>query len=138
MKNLHFNYWVASFLLCLVGCSEKTPTTYPVLVKVAYPDGTPVVNAQVVFRSSEFKISARGSTGKDGSCRLTTFTAGDGALLGQHQVIVAKPPLIGDPDDPYTGPLIANKFASLSTSGLEATVTNDEAQNIIALTVTRR
>ncbi len=133
--------WLAASVLLagFAGCgAERKPTTFPVVIKVAYPDKKPVPGAQVVLRSVEHNTSARGSTGDDGSCRVTTFAPEDGALLGRHMVIVAKPPLKGDPDDPYRGPQIADKFASFATSGLEVTVTEDESKNVFPITVTAR
>ncbi len=129
---------VACLVAGTVGCSERAPTTYPVTVKVAYPDKKPVVGAQVVLRSEEQNTMARGTTSADGSCRVTTMKPDDGAVLGRHMVIVAQPPLKGDPDVPYRGPQIANKFQSFATSGLEITVAEDESKNVFALTVTAR
>jgi hypothetical protein len=127
----------AGILLAASGCGESRPTTYPAVIKLSYPDGKPVVGAHVVLRNEEHKLSARGETGADGSCRLTTGD-GDGAVLGQHTVMVAKPPPKGDPDVPYTGPQIADKYQKLATSGLEITVTEDESKNVFPLTITAR
>jgi hypothetical protein len=120
------------------GCGPKQPKTYPVSITLTYPDKKPVVGAQVALRSEEHKTTARGATGSDGSCQVTTFNPNDGAVLGRNQVIVGKPPLIGDPDKPYTGPQIADKYSNFSTSGLEVDVTDDPSKNSFALTVTPR
>jgi hypothetical protein len=120
------------------GCAERSPKTYPVVLNVAYPDSKPVVGAQVVLRSDDGKSTARGEVGNDGSCQLTTTKPNDGAVLGHHMVMVAKPPLKGDPDVPYRGPQIADKFASFTTSGLEITVTEDASKNSFRITVTPR
>ena len=125
-------------LSATAGCKERKTATYPVVVKVAYADGTPVSDAQVVLMSAEQKTTARGSTGPDGTCSVTTFEPGDGAVLGRHTVIVAQPPRKGDPDAPYTGPRIASRFSSPETSGLEVTVTEDESKNVFPITVTDR
>lgn len=121
-----------------LGCGEKQPAIAPVVVTVTYPNKKPVVGAQVALRSDETKTTARGVTGSDGSSRLTTFTDGDGAALGRNTVVVAKPPLIGDPDKPYTGPMIADKYSNFATSGLEVEVTEDESKNSFLLTITPR
>lgn len=128
----------ATFCLGLLGCAEEQPKTYPVVVKVVYPDGKPVADAQVVAMSDGGKGSARCSTGPDGTCRLTTNKPEDGAVPGHHSVIVAQPALRGDPDVPYTGPKIADKFASVQTSGLEIDVSEDASKNEFTLTVTPR
>lgn len=122
----------------IVGCGERDAATYPVTIKVAYPDGKPIADAQVVLLSADQKTTARGATGADGSCSLTTFELNDGAVVGTHAVIVAQPAMRGDPDAPYTGPKIASKFSNVETSGLEVTVTEDESKNVFPLTVTDR
>jgi hypothetical protein len=127
-------------LVCVLavhgGCGKQTIKTYPVALKVTYADQKPVTGAQVILRSEEAKVSARGIVGSDGTCRLTTFKPDDGAVLGHHQVLVAKPPLQGDPDKPYSGPKIADKYSSFATSGLEVNVTPDAEKNTFDLKVT--
>jgi hypothetical protein len=133
---------VGSLLLascvCLGGCGERQPAVYPVTLTVSYPDKKPVVGAQVALVSEEHKTTARGSTGSDGTCRLTTFKPEDGAAPGPNKIIVAKPQLIGDPDKPYAGPQIADKYSSISTSGLEVVVTEDGTKNAFPVTITAR
>jgi hypothetical protein len=108
---------------------------YPVTLTVTYPDKKPVAGAQIALVSQEHKTTARGSTGADGTCRVTTYQAEDGAAPGPNKVIVAKPQLIGDPDKPYTGPQIADKYASAATSGLEVVVTDDGSNNSFPITI---
>lgn len=96
------------------------------------------MGAQVVLRNETTKTSSRGATGSDGSCQLTTYNPDDGALPGRNQVLIGKPPLIGDPDKPYTGPQIADKYASFDTSGLEITVPDDGSKSTFAITITAR
>ena len=124
--------------ICIAGCGTRQPAVYPVTLTVTYTDKKPVVGAQVALLSTEHKTMARGSTGSDGSCRLTTFESEDGAVAGPSKVIVAKPPLIGDPDKPYQGPQIADKFSSALTSGLEVVVTEDGSKNSFPITITPR
>lgn len=118
------------------GCKPKQPKAYPAIVKVMYPDKKPPVGAQVVLRSDEQNVSARGVVGADGSAPLSTYKDGDGAVLGHHEVLVAKPPLKGDPDKPYAGPLIADRYSNFATSGLSVTVTDDASKNVFDLTIT--
>ena len=120
----------------LVGCGERKPSVYPVTLTVTYPDKKPVAGAQIALLSEQHKTTARGSTGTDGTCRVTTYQSEDGAAPGPNKVIVAKPQLIGDPDKPYTGPQIADKYASAATSGLEVVVTDDESKNSFPITIT--
>lgn len=133
------NWLLVGIVLCgITGCGERKTATYPVVVKVAYPDGASIAGAQVVLMAADGKTTARGSSGADGSCTLTTFEPNDGAIAGTHSVLVAQPPQMGDPDVPYTGPKIASRFSSPETSGLEVTVTEDESKNVFPLTVTAR
>lgn len=129
---------IGSAICSLLGCGERKTATYPVVIKVAYPDGAPIAQAQVVLMAVDGKTTARGTTGADGSCNLTTFEPNDGAVAGTHSVIVAQPPQMGDPDVPYTGPRIANRFSSPETSDLKVTVTEDESKNVFPITVTAR
>jgi hypothetical protein len=121
-----------------IGCGENKPKLVPVTVTVTYPDKKPVAGAQVVFRSTDANASARGVTGEDGKCQLTTFQANDGAAPGRHVVLIAEPPLMGDPDVPQKGPKIADRFASSATSDLEAVVKDDGSENSFSFTVTQR
>lgn len=112
---------------------------YPVTVKVSFPDGQTLEGAIVAFQSvpnsdaaDESKsISAIGKVGADGTCQLTTYKRGDGAVAGQHRVTVAPPPMVQDPDE--TGrlrPLIHPRFLRSATSGLEVTVSADGPNKI--------
>lgn len=130
---------VVSLFVAHAGCGGETkPTLYPVTITVTYPDNKPVPGAQVVLRSTEHNTTSRGSTGADGTCQLTTLKPDDGASPGPHQVLIAEPPLIGDPDEPRPGPKIASRFASFTTSGLEVTVKDDGSPNAFPLQVTPR
>jgi len=88
-------------LLCgvgnLSGCSggatdkwtEGRPKTYNVNGTVTF-QGSPLAGATVVFRSAEHQVSASGVTNADGKFRLTTYEDNDGAVAGEHDVIVQK------------------------------------------------
>ena len=134
----HIAIALLSWLPLSIGCAESKPEVVPVTVTVTYPDKKPVVGAQVVFRSAEQNSSARGMTGEDGKCQLTTSEPNDGAPPGRHVVLIAEPPLMGDPDVPQKGPKIADRFASSASSGLEAVVKDDGSDNSFTFTVTQR
>jgi hypothetical protein len=79
-------------LFILSGCSSEPqrPPTYPVTGTVTLK-GRPLEGARVVFIStSPAGQPASGISDKDGLYRLTTFDAGDGALVGSYGVKVAK------------------------------------------------
>jgi len=80
-------------LLCgslLVGCGPRNPATFPVQGRVEFEDGSVAEIGSVEFRSmtGNERMTARGKIEKDGSFTLSTFELGDGALPGDHQVIV--------------------------------------------------
>jgi hypothetical protein len=81
----------ATFLFGCGGDASK-PKLGPVSGKVTY-NGQPVTKGLVSFvpssgPGSETGQSASGEIGPDGSYKLTTFESGDGAVLGQHKVLV--------------------------------------------------
>ncbi len=84
-------YWasVLLFAACLVsclGCGPNRPATAPVHGRVTY-NGRPVVAGTIVFQPTHGR-PAMGEIQPDGSYKLTTFDAGDGALLGKHTVTI--------------------------------------------------
>ena len=101
----------------------------------------------VTFHAKDGSRGAVGVTDANGNFQLTTFTAGDGAVAGEHQVSITKydQPKItpkGDGsvadtgDDPETPEergagrdadpksMLPAKYADPKTSGLTATVTD--------------
>ena len=122
------------------GCSSRRGVkTYPVTVEVSFPDGSTLEGAIVAFQSlsnpdageKRRSVSAIGKVGSDGTCQLTTYTRGDGAVAGRHRVTVAPPPMSGDPDE--TGrlrPKIHPRFLRSATSGLEVSVSADGPNKI--------
>jgi hypothetical protein len=132
----------AALLLALfAGCGRSGTPTYPAGGTVKYDDGSPLFAGSVSFRSldSADGPSARGDVQPDGSFELTTFTPGDGAVLGRHQAVVILPTQGGRPGFklPTPPPPIAPRFSSFETSGLEFTVTDDSEQNRFEIVVTK-
>jgi hypothetical protein len=123
----------------LAGCSSERPT-YPVEGKVVYPDGTPLDDCQIEFDliTSEPKerINARGMTAPDGTFQLSTFRKDDGAVAGEHRVIVIPPGV--DNADRFKGkalppPAIDPRFSRYDQSGLQFTVKPEK--NLIVIQV---
>lgn len=128
--------------LALVGClgcaGEPELATYPAVVKVSFPNGDPIPGAQVTLRSKDQpKVTAYGRADDQGVCRLATKGHGEGAILGDHQAVVAAPVGGGDLDDVQLTK-ISGRFANYSTSGLEFTVTENEADNQFEAVVTEK
>jgi len=110
--------------------------TQPVRGRV-FLDGCPVDGAYVVFQSApkEGQPSARADalTEADGSFVLSSYTAHDGAPVGEYQVtIVQRRPLFGEYGKP--GPnLLPAKYAKGETSGLRAEVKAGENEFVFEL-----
>ena len=77
---------VLSTLAFLVGCSsdERVATVHGTITL----DGKPVGEASITFMPQEGGRPAFGVSDADGTYELTTFTAGDGALIGKHLVSI--------------------------------------------------
>jgi hypothetical protein len=116
------------------GCGsgdEKTPTTLPVTGKVTYK-GEPVTKGTITFQPDDGR-PATGEIQPDGTYKLSTFADKDGAVPGHHKVMIvantADPTKIPGSSPGYVAPkdLVPKKYGSLSTSGLEKTVSKDTA-----------
>lgn len=123
----------AMVLSFVVGCGGG-PAVYPVSGTVKFPDGRPLAQGWVEFRPfhAEPTHSARGQIASDGRFQLTTFTPNDGALPGKHRVLLVPPEPTGAVEIGEGGAfpqVIDRRFRSFETSGLEFTVTQDEASN---------
>jgi hypothetical protein len=90
LSNSHIVQFLLIACFCLFcGCSG--PKLFPVNGNVTLEDGSPVVNATVVFTNSTTKTSASGTTSGDGSFQLTSLSPGDGAPPGSYRVTVHQP-----------------------------------------------
>ena len=138
-----------------VGCGSQDRTgsdpVYPVSDVVSYR-GKPVAQADVTFFNAEKNRSAFGKTNENGEFKLTTFSANDGAVEGQHVVTVVKiaqsaettpaapleseayvPPGIGQSTEPKPPKSdLPEKYADQATSGLTAAVKTD-GPNVVKL-----
>jgi hypothetical protein len=124
--------------LSAAGCEQRPagrPVTVPVNGVVRY-DGEVVAGATVSFQADAGGRSASGISDALGRYQLSTFSRGDGAVPGSYKVIVLKyAPATESSGDPGTyvppqGPepppkhLLPEKYAAVTTSGLEATVSS--------------
>lgn len=109
----------------LTGCGSGL---CPVEGQVLWKDGTPakeLAGSQVIFDLPEKQTSSRGTIQADGSFRLTTNKADDGALAGEYKVMiieVGRKPR-GGPDATELAPgIVDSRYADPSTTDLQATV----------------
>lgn len=139
--------WLSIACLLLAGCGGAAKPKVPVYKasgKVLF-NGQPVVGADVTFICAEANKSAFGRTNEEGIFKLTTYSANDGAVEGQHKVaIVQIPPseapkeLAPTDSDAYVPPeqdqstapvkvesVLPLKFGDANTSGLTAEVKKD-------------
>jgi len=113
----------------LVGCGPPGLATAPVRGKVTY-NGRPVPNGTVITRPEGDKPSATGEIKSDGSYELTTYSPGDGAVLGKHAVmIMAVEDSSGKlPEERSATPalIVPRKYTSFDASGLSIEVTQGQ------------
>jgi hypothetical protein len=107
------------------GCrGADSPRTYPVKGKVTY-NGKPVPNGTITFVSASGQ-AATGEIRPDGSYELKTFRRGDGAVPGEHKVvIVAMEDTASKLPEQRGGtppPIIPDKYTSVATTDLRAEV----------------
>ena len=118
---------VALAAAALVGCSDKRATA-PVHGTVTYK-GKPVPTGMVLFVPKEPGPTATGRIGPDGQYRLSTYGSDDGAVLGEHSVMIAALEDLGDkPPDAMNLPksLVPEKYGDYRKSGLSAEVKPDD------------
>jgi hypothetical protein len=114
------------------GCSKKGGMeTAPVSGKVTYR-GKALPTGTVMFVPDEGP-AATGEISSDGSYKLTTFSPGDGAVIGTHKVTITALQGMGNalPEQRSATPppLVPARYLSGETSGLVAEVkpkTNNE------------
>jgi hypothetical protein len=135
---------LATTLLCLsamlsvAGCGDGHPQTVPVTGIVTFADGTPLAGGQIELESVEHRVNARGILDAEGGFRLSTFRDGDGAVVGEHRVIVL-PPLsafAGVTGAGQHGPhgsrpqRVPRRIGDYATSKMTATVAGHEPQRL--------
>lgn len=129
-------------LACLVivvlptGCGKRRPVPVQVTGQVTL-DGKPVGAAAVTLMPEGGGRPASGATDASGAFKLSTFTAGDGALPGDYTAVVTKyeskagaaaPATEGGSDGlmgampQVTKSLLPEIYASPKTSGLKVSV----------------
>ena len=78
----------------------------------------------IEFTSTAERSSSIGQIQQDGAFRLTTIEEGDGALEGQHRVIIMQGFISLDSTRAHLhGPRVPEKYSAYETSGLTADIT---------------
>ncbi|MCG6155034.1 hypothetical protein [Rubinisphaera margarita] len=121
---------LAVILTGLVGCESSSDLAQTARVQgtVSY-QGKPVTTGTVMFIPVGGGPPATGQIQPDGSYVMKTYFSADGAVLGEHKVTITALDMgTGLPEDEATEPkaLIPEKYSRDATSGLTATVGDDE------------
>lgn len=139
MTWLHRSVFILILTAGLAGCGGRT---HPVSGRVVFKeDGKPAVGGTVEFEplDSSAKVSAKGVIDGDGRFQLTTYSANDGAIVGEHRVLVIpsvlKPGVEERARTPRQTGIIHPKYMSYETSGLKVHV--KAGRNNFILEVTR-
>jgi hypothetical protein len=124
---------VVTLTLALTGCGNGL---YPVTGRVAFEDGSPLDEGQVICEMPTDKgpVMARGNLDKTGHFRLGTLTPGDGARPGKYRVLVM-PRGMTAAEASSQPPIIDRKFQKFDTSGIVYEVKQES--NELNITVTK-
>lgn len=76
----------AAMLGLVVGCGRSLPAVAPVRGTVTR-GGKPITQGMVAFQPEKGRMGV-GTIGADGRFTITTFAAGDGAIIGRHAVTI--------------------------------------------------
>jgi hypothetical protein len=110
--------------LMFIGCGDGRAERVPVTGTVVYR-GQPVAGAEVMFMSKSGR-PARAITDERGRFELSSYATGDGAILGEHTVLVVKKVEAnpGRTKNPYapTRDVLPVRYGSPKDSGLTANV----------------
>ncbi len=123
-----------------MGCgSGGALPTYPAGGKVVFTGGKPLEGGWVELKSAskEQAAVARGQIQPDGSFQLSTFSRNDGAIEGEHLILIVPPRPQGDIEQGSVPIAIDPRFLQYKTSNLKCTITSDSSKNDLLLKVSR-
>jgi hypothetical protein len=114
----------------------KRKPTFPVRGK-AFFEGSPIPGAQVYLQVAEDAktkgIKAVGIVAADGSFRLSTYRAHDGAAEGEYSVTILWKQPAYDVQGKVGPNLLPSRYALSSTSGLRATIKPGDNELVLEL-----
>jgi len=125
-------FWLV-WCIHLVGCHRSGLNLAPVEGLVTYK-GAPLVDAGVLFLPNEPQMGPPASGTTDAEGKFTLYTVNlPGAAVGDHRVVISKEETISIPQRRgfpiyQTKRFIPEKYSDPDTSGLTATVTDDDNQ----------
>lgn len=127
--------WLTTVLLFVslfAGCGPSYPKRYPVSGVVKFKDGSPVKTGTVEFGIPGSQWTASGAIARDGTFSLSTVKPNDGAIAGEHkvivrQIIVSYFPVQGQHDH---GKLVDTRYADYRTTPLTLTVPVGGIKNV--------
>lgn len=125
-------------VLSAIGCGSSGPEMVPIRGTVKF-DGKPLSGGTVEYIPTDPQgRKALGRIGADGDYVLTTFKAGDGAIVGSYKVVVVS--LAPHPGEPTPEQLLANggkpirrkslipdHYSDMNASGLSDKVDSDHS-----------
>ena len=109
------------------GCGSDQLPTVPASGQVFIAGGDPVRVGTIEFESVEHGITASARIQQDGSFTLGTYDAADGAVAGEHRVIILQM-VINDGRVDHTldhGKPVDPRYANYGTSDLMATISQE-------------
>jgi hypothetical protein len=109
-------------ILFLTGCGQ-----IKVEGKVSFSDGTPLSTGKVVFEDAVHTFTANISN--DGTFRMGMLKDGEGIPAGKYNVAIAE----AFEGDNWLKPLVAEKFRSTKTAGIEFDIKSNKKD--ISITV---
>lgn len=115
---------LASLTMVAAGCGSSRVPTYPVSGRVQFADGEPVRVGTVELESLSSGTTASGKIQEDGSFVLGTYTPTDGAVAGEHRVIVVQI-IVNDGTFQHTkdhGRAVPQRYGDYATSSLSVSV----------------
>jgi hypothetical protein len=145
MRRLNGHALLFAAVFMVAGCGPNHPKTAKVEGHVTL-DGMAVSGVALLFMPQAGGRPASAVTDREGNYRLTTFTAGDGALIGLHTVTLTKQEMSGLKPTAEGGPgfvsqhgmkirwLIPERYSKSEQSGLIAEVRQGENRFDYALT----
>jgi hypothetical protein len=112
-------------LLVIAGCGDGRPSRVPISGQVLI-DGQPLTRGQIQFIPQGSRAS-RAVLDEQGRFKLSCFDKGDGAVLGQHTVIIFGSEPIGSTKMIWHAP---KKYTDASTSGVKQEI-NGPTENLV-------